>query len=993
MRTPRLTVAVLAAAAAFGPAARAGGAPAAPGYFARNWTVDDGVPHDVVNGIVQDGRGCLWLATSAGLARFDGRSFREYPLPNLSLDHGYNIRAIAASDCESLLFLPAWGDVVSLRNGVFSPHPVSRWVHGQSILALFPESSGGLWLGMGDGGLVHWIDGRVERFGAAEGIRRHGADFSFARDGAGRTWIAGGDFLVRYDRGRLVPFPGRAGTDALIAPSRSGGLWISTRERLLKWDAAGTAAYSPAPIWPEVQRAGVEQMYEDRQGGLWIATRRRGLFRFADGRLDPEPSPSQILTSVTADAEGDIWVASNGGGISELRPRPFVRLGTSAGFPDETSSAVCAGPDGAIWCADRGGGVVRWDGGRPEVLAGPPDSQPFYANTVFPGAGGDLWVGAFSGLYRIPPGLPRRFVRVAPEVRDVRILYRARNGDLWVASPSHLGTVRDGTYREITAAQGFSGDVVGAVAEDPEGTVWVAVERELFAWQGGRLVRQISADRFPGGHIQALVIEPDGTFWVGTARGLVLIRGGRMRCFLKSDGLADDLIAQVIPDGRGLLWLAGRRGLFHVAIADLEAVADGRKPSVVSAGFGADEGLVGAAPISVCQPAVWRTSDGMLWFTTYAGVVGLDPAEASKALPAPPIFLDEALVDRRPAAEGYDLRIPPGSETVEFRFVAPTFIAPDMVQVRHQLLGYDTDWVDSGSERSARYSRLPPGRYVLRVAARHSDGVWGPPVAIQSVTVVPMWWQTWWGQSGALAAFTALVVLVARYWSQRALKVRLRRLEQERSLERERARIARNLHDELGTGLTQLGMLAHRLKRMCRGTDLAAGLGQLASKTRRITSELEGIVWTVSPKNNSLASFAGFIVRFARDYFQDTDISCVVRGAESIPPCVLTPDTQHHLLAIAKEALNNALKYSCAARVEIGFAFARGEFTLTIADDGVGFSPDAAEHAERNGLSNMRFRVKEIGGRLRIESSPQRGTSLEIRVPVAGAWKHSGLPA
>jgi signal transduction histidine kinase/ligand-binding sensor domain-containing protein len=985
MRTPRLlgpACRLAALALAWAPATRADEAPPPSEYFTRNWLVDQGVPHNSVNRVVQDSRGYLWLATEAGLARFDGRSFREFALPAASLDYGYNIRALAIADPAALVMLPAGGGVLRLRDGVFSPHPVNRWVGGRSLVELFPEPSGALWLGTADGDLVRWMDGRATTFGRAEGVNRRGANFSFAIDGTGHTWIAGGEFLCQYDRGRLIPFPQKLGSGLLIAPSRSGGLWISTADKLWKWDRAGLVAYSPAPLWPFPTSA-IQQMYEDSRGVLWIASRRYGLYRFVHGQLVHQPTSSQILTSVIEDAEGDIWVTSDGGGISEIRRKTFVTIDASDGLLDGTSSSVCVDSAGVIWCADRGGGVAQYAGGRAEIVPGPREAEPFYANTVCSGKAGDIWVGAVSGLYRISAKLPRQIEPAAPQLRDVHLLFCARDGDLWVASGNRLGYFQNDTYHPLAAAEGFSGQKrPSAIAQDPSGTIWVAVDRELFVLAGGRLVRRVAREQFPGGHIHALDIAADGEIWIGTARGLVLMRGGLLRCFLTTDGLEDNLITQVLEDGRGRLWLGGRRGFFHVAIRDLQAVADGRATTVVSTPFGTDEGLVGAAPISVCQPAVWRAADGRLWFATYLGVVGLDPAEATLARPAPPVFLDQVLVDNRASVPAADLRVPSGNHSLQFLILAPSFIAPEKVQLRHRLIGYDTDWIDSGSERLARYSWLPPGRYVLQVAARHWDGVWGPAAAIQTINVVPTWWQTWWGRSGALLVFTGLVIFVARYLSQRKLKLRLRRLEQEHALEKERARIARNLHDELGTGLSQLGMLAHRLKRRCRWPELGLGLGQLAAKTRRLASELESIVWTVSPKNDSLASFAVFLIRFAYDFFEDTDIACIVRGAEAIPPCVLAPDIQHQLLAVTKEALNNALKYSGASQIIITLCFLRGRFELSIADNGAGFSPDAAEHAERNGLSNMRARIQEIGGQLRIESSPQRGTVLTIRVPM-----------
>jgi signal transduction histidine kinase len=347
---------------------------------------------------------------------------------------------------------------------------------------------------------------------------------------------------------------------------------------------------------------------------------------------------------------------------------------------------------------------------------------------------------------------------------------------------------------------------------------------------------------------------------------------------------------------------------------------------------------------------------------------------------APPVYLDEIRVDGRARPAGPDLRLAAGDRAVTFLFGAPSFIAPERVQLRHQLVGHDPDWIASGSERQAHYAQLAPSRYALQVAARHSDGAWGPAETVQAFTVLPAWWQRG-GARAAMAALAALpVLLLARYGSQRKLRRRLERLEQAHALDKERARIARDLHDELGAGLTQIGMLAHRLKRRSREPEIAPALGQLAAKTRRLAGELEGIVWTMSPKNDSLDRFAAYLVRFAHDFFQDSTIACVVRRPELIPPCGFAPDVQHHLLAVVKEALANALKYSGATQVTLTLGYSQGVFALGIVDNGAGFAAESGESDECNGLRNMRARIQEIGGRLQIDSAPRRGTSIQVQV-------------
>ena len=142
------------------------------------------------------------------------------------------------------------------------------------------------------------------------------------------------------------------------------------------------------------------------------------------------------------------------------------------------------------------------------------------------------------------------------------------------------------------------------------------------------------------------------------------------------------------------------------------------------------------------------------------------------------------------------------------------------------------------------------------------------------------------------------------------------------------------------------------------------------------------MVWTVSPKNNSLDRLAGFIGRFAQNFFRDSGVVCLMRGQREVPALPIAPDVQHHVLAVAKEAINNSLKHARATQVIVECKYANGWFALSIRDNGVGFRPSAVEHAERNGLSNMQTRIAEIGGRICIDSAPGKGCAITLEVPI-----------
>ena len=982
LRLPHPTV--LCRAAFLLAAAAAHAVPPASDYFYRGWRIDNGLPDNSVNTVLQDRQNYVWLATMTGLVRFDGHHFQEFPLPAPLRETGENIRALAREDATTLVMLPASGGVMEFHDGQFFRHPVDAAVRGRNLQQLFVAPDGALWLGDGDGHVLRWKGGELTDLGKPDGQPAELAGVSMATDGRGRTWVAKGDFLGWLENGRLVRFPIPVGTKAVIAAARSGGLWISTDQQLLKWDQDRLETLGRPPDWPAV-RSVVQHLYEDSQGVLWIATRRSGLFQFAAGRLQAVPTQQERLSWVTEDSEQGIWVASLGGGVTRLQRRPFVSVYPGTGQTDIASTAVCEDATGAVWCANRTGGVVRSFGGAVEHVREPPGAPDLYANSVSCDAAGTVWVGASSGLYRVRAGPHPALESVAPQLRDIHVLYGSRNGDLWIGSGyAHLGQLRQGAYREITTAQGYDGKFITAMAETADGRLWIASEHALYTFAQDRLVRVPELDRFASERLNALHGDQGNALWLGTSRGLLRLDHGRLAVLSQASGLPNERIEQILEDDRGMFWFGSRRGFFYVPRAELQAVADGRRDRFDAVTFGPEEGLMGQVPVPNCQPNTWKGRGDRLWFCTQQGVIGIAVDDVPRRLPPPPVYIDRILVDGR-AADTARLRLPAGGHRLVFYFASPSFAAPEKVRLRHRLTGFDSAWIETASDQEANYTGLAPGRYTLDVTASDSNGIWREDGGTSlSFVVIPAWWETWWFRGLALAALIGAITGLARRASHRLLRRRLQRIEQEHALEKERARIARDLHDELGGSLTQIGLLADRLKRGARPEEMGAGFELLAWRTRQLAGELESIIWTVNPRNNSLDRFAAFVRQFALRFFRDAATTCTVLGVDEIPPLRLNPEVQHHLLSVTKEALNNVLKHARAGQVALSLHFSDGTLRMAVQDTGIGFDPAAPENNERNGLTNMASRLREIGATLEIRSVPGQGTTVAWQVPLRG---------
>lgn len=959
---------------------RAAPAATAP-YVTRRWMVEDGLPDDTINRLVFDARGVMWLATPSGLARFDGRDFREFPLPRLRAIRAQNVRALAVSG-DTLLMLPATGGLIEWRQGAFAVHPATALLRKETLTDLHVAPDGALWLGTSTGTLIRWDRGRLERFGKADGITHRGNRFHFATDAEGRTWVAADDFLGYYRRGKLVRYPTGGDTGLVLAAAHDGGVWLAGRDGLRKILHGRVTNVCRGRAWRPLRRAGLQVVAEAPDRTVWIGTRRQGLFRLVNGRPVPVALPYRIINAIASDRDGDLWIGTGGGGLFRLSRRRFTLLDASSGFGDDVSTGVCEDADGALWCANRSGGALRYAGGVVERIAPPRPGDSAYAICVCPDKAGNVWVGTSHGLYRVPI-----HDRVAAQTMwrsgpSVHVLFCAHDGALWVGTgDGKLYRFADGVLRPVGFPPGAPVGRIIALAEDSSGRIWLGADGgQLWSWRRGVVRRALG----PGGlgrEISCLDCDGGDNLWIGTSDGLVLKSTHGLHVFTAKEGLPDTEIAQVLDDGAGRLWCGSRRGIFSVEKSDLLAVASGRAHQLRTTVLGADDGLYGASALTGGEPMAWR-GRRRLWFATRKGIIGFDPHELARSRPPPPLYLDRVRVDGRPVPTGPRIAIGSGAHDIGFELLAPDYATPEAVRIRHQLVGFDRDWQETPVDRRVSYAGLPPGDYVFRAEASRVGEPWPARGTRIEVVVTPTWTQTAWFQAALVLAGAAAIGLIVRAWSHRRLRRRVERLEREQATERERARIARNLHDDLGSSLTQIGMLADRMRRHATDPTLRSKLALLAGRTRRAAGELESIVWTVNPGNNTWDRLAGFVRRFAQSYCHDAEIACEVTGAELVPATPLSPEVQHNILAVVKESLNNIVKHAGATKVQLTFRVEGSRLRLEIADNGGGFDVGAPGLADRNGLTNMRVRMAAAGGTVTVESHAGTGTVVRLDQPL-----------
>ncbi|MGH7975207.1 MAG: ATP-binding protein, partial [Limisphaerales bacterium] len=296
--------------------------------------------------------------------------------------------------------------------------------------------------------------------------------------------------------------------------------------------------------------------------------------------------------------------------------------------------------------------------------------------------------------------------------------------------------------------------------------------------------------------------------------------------------------------------------------------------------------------------------------------------------------------------------------------------------------------VDAGNKRVAEYSYIPPGKYTFHVRACNSDGIWNETGATLALIVMPHFWQTIWFRALTGTFAVALVAGTVLLATRRRMRFKLERIERQQALERERTRIAKDIHDHLGANLTRISLLSQSAHgELENPRQAAAKLDRIYDTSRELTRSMDEIVWAVNPQHDTLDSLASYLGNFAQEYLVSLNIRCRLDVPLHLPHWPITAEMRHNVFLAFKEALNNVVKHSGADEVSILLATDHDGFHLALRDNGKGFDPDtvSSRPGRGNGLKNMKQRLEKIGGRCEIQSAPGTGAEIKFFVSVSAA--------
>ena len=988
-------------------------APIDSSYSARVWQAEDGLPENRVVGIAQSADGFLWVATQNGLVRFDGARFQRVDFASSPGVIAGTMRALLLDHSGKIWLAKEEGGTLFCFNGaqVQMLTPDQGLPKNETQRSIAVDGDGALWVSYSTGKVIrHAPDGKVEVFTGSEGLPAGSGICWLATDRDGTLWFAKGSRLGVFRNGRFNVLENFGSPAVRIAAARSGGMLVCAGQQILKYDeGAETVELGKIMVSEAQDRSGFEPsvLLEDRAGAVWVGTVSAGLFRCSSNAVMRVEVSNPAILSLAEDREGNLWVGTRGGGLNRVHRRVAAMITSADGLPFEAVQSICQDASGALWTVGDNGVLTRGQGTNWTVQSPAGRSERAYVTCAAAGTNGSVWIGSRrGGLFHWAGGQFKNLgLQGDLHERAVRSLLVMRNGDLWIATDfsEALFRLRGEELRTFALPSGYR--FIRAMTEDAAGNFWAgASDGLLVRVTGNDLVDETAKSASLS--IRCLHGSANGDLWIGYAgAGVGRLRNGSITRFSTDQGLPNDYVSQILEDDRDGLWFGGNQGIFQVRERDFDDVAGGSATRVWPVVYGRREGMPGVqASFDYCPDSL-RTSDRRLFFTTLSGLAEVRLDDALLNYRQTGVFIERVTADERTFAvyQGFhsvsatnrvatrelgnrkdksDLRLPPGLQQVQFEFTALSFIAPESVQFRYQLEGLDEGWVDAGTRRVASYTHPPPGRYRFKVIACNNDGIWNKVGDTLTVTFEPFFWETLWFKLViavvSFAALCGIVVLVLR----RRHRLEVERLEHQRALEIERTRIARNLHDDLGVGLTEIGLLGDLAG--TSGELPAAGrerLQEITGRARTLAASLDEIVWAINPANDTSQSLVDYFFPYAQKLLGHAGIRCRLEVIEPLPAGNLSAEDRHEFFHAYKEALNNIIRHSGATQVQVSMSAAEGSLLIRIADNGRGLEAGAAKNSH-HGLSGMRERLLKLGGRCDISSRTGDGTTVTFIIPV-----------
>ncbi len=972
----------------------------------KRWTVDEGLPQNSVGQITQTRDGYLWVPTQGGIARFDGVRFQVFDV-NTEPELKNNRVSTTFEDHKGRLFIGTLGGgLVVYENHTFKNISDQLGIGQQMVNQITQDKQGRIWVITEKSGILVLDDDSLlilkeyEALGklnvqniyetsSGEMILEHGRSTRIWNDGSlledhfynqlpdvvyassysadsNTLWISGPTSLYKIQNHRLIkeyviPPDYRYGNYVLgIFQLQTNQLLFSfnNSDRLITFEI-DKEQFQPVDLDLQCPGTRIKYVFKDREENIWYATSTCGLIkanRFRPDYVDLDPAiTNHNIYPIMKDSNGRIIIGTHNSGLQVI----------------ENGKSVNVPPKNAVSSSSYPYGVVEYKKDEYYIIC---NAQPFVTKSK------DSKTTEIQN-----PGNGNKMFRSTYKTNSNELLFSANNG---------LFTLQDNQLSPHSLNDQLNGTLITSFFEDSRGNMWLLSDKVLFQYNKSNkeFKKFDSSVNFKTQFLRGSHEDNQGLIYFGSyGYGLLIYNGSRFYELTVTDGLFENVISTITDDGKGNLWLTGNKGLTKLRKRNLLAYLDKKDAKLNPILFDRSDGFRSAEFNGGMQQSKCEIEKNIYLFPTLNGCVKIDFNTVTDNLLPPPVIIESIKTEDSVYRALTTTTIPYNEGRTEFAFTALSFTSIKDVKFKYKLEGYDDGWKNSGTERKTSYTKITPGTYTFRVIACNNDGVWNETGASTLLIIAAPFQMTWWFRTivGLIIAFalsTSVLLVDRKIKKKENEKLKQQQKQEMKSIvdaeERERKRIATDLHDSVGQLLTNVklnvGMLSE--KHNVSGQDKLL-FDNSKKSLQEITAELRNISYNLHPP--SLVQFG--LVSAIEEEIKNVQLrkGIEIQFVNDTTDPRFNPDIELALYRVFQEIVNNIMKHSEATEVSVQLIQHDSILQLAAEDNGRGFIVDQGlSKKTSNGLKNLYSRVLLLDGSISIDSMPGRGTTIIIEIPL-----------
>lgn len=963
-------------------------------FVVTEFGMEDGLPQNSINEILQTKDGYIWIATFGGLARFDGNTFTIFNRSNTSCMISDQILDIRTDSEGALWIFPAHtntlitrikgeecntfvlGDDISQSVGIVENYDGSMWAYSFNDFYFYTGES------------LEKVQLVTNPLVKKEAIK-----------GKKGTWFGIEKTLYRIFDGSIVKIwedvaEIKSNINYVYShPTIEGRILVVTADAIIEFETGENLTrvgiYPAKDLIVDLKFDNHNNQYVSTVNGIGVK------INSSFENLNPFKEKEKInLKSFLQDNEGNYWIGSDGDGLFRFRKKTIAMIDKDDGLQNEKMLSITKLNDGKILMSTNCDGIYEWENGIAKLSTIHDYIGIGCYWSVFQDSKGRIWIGGVNPYVTESLDKPGKFFDTDDgfEGYSVFAITEDSKNRIWVATTTGI-YIYDGTSfsENLTEKDGLYYKDARILYEDTSGKMWIGTNGGLNTYkdkeiQNINLAINSEAEIIMQPPVRAIYEDDDGVIWIGTyGDGLFRIKDGDYFHFNTVNGLYDNVISHIIEDEDGYFWMGSNRGIHRTSRESLNKLANGEIDKVISYSYTNKEGMNSPETNGGFQPSFIYDDDKNIYLPTVAGVAKISTRDVHKNTNAPPVY-----IERIQNSEGNDLKegaikLNYNEAFLHFDYTAINFSAPEKVRFRYRLQGLNKNWVEAGSRREAIYTKIPPGNYTFQVIASNNDGVWNYEGASADVIIVPPFWQRMWFIIISLVACVGIIALYIRARTTRLIhETEQKRMFAEQLLEsqeNERRRIASEIHDGLGQQILVIKNRAELARKQVKESDeLGEQLDEIMHSAIRSIEDVRNLSHALRPIHLEKFGLTGAISDLCNQLQQSSSIewSYHIDDINELIP----KEKEINFYRVVQEAINNILKHSSASEASVIVRVNNDFINTVIWDNGNGFVKSSIKNADGLGFLGMKERIETLKGKMKIDSIPREGTTIKINIPL-----------